>query len=81
MGHQLFYIPGHGIETFFLQTKPWDENFFIPLKTFCNGTIPVINTDRSLQWYEPRDVRVKVKSSKGNPGSTDLISDRLCDMV
>ena len=34
-----------------------------------------------LQWYEPRDVRVKVKSSKGNPGSTDLISDRLCDMV
>ena len=28
------------------------------------------------QWYEPRDVRVKVKSSKGNPGSTDLISDR-----
>ena len=28
-----------------------------------------------------RDVRVKVKSSKGNPGSTDLISDRLCDMV
>ena len=33
------------------------------------------------QWYEPRDVRVKVKSSKGNPGSTDLISDRLCDMV
>ena len=24
----------------------------------------------------PRDVRVKVKSSKGNPGSTDLISDR-----
>ena len=34
-----------------------------------------------IQWYEPRDVRVKVKSSKGNPGSTDLISDRLCDMV
>ena len=34
-----------------------------------------------MQWYEPRDVRVKVKSSKGNPGSTDLISDRLCDMV
>ena len=34
-----------------------------------------------FQWYEPRDVRVKVKSSKGNPGSTDLISDRLCDMV
>ena len=28
------------------------------------------------QWYEPRDERFKVKSSKGNPGSTDLISDR-----
>ena len=33
------------------------------------------------QWYEPHDVRIKVKSSKGNPGSTDLISDRLCYMV
>ena len=27
------------------------------------------------QWYEPRDVRVKVKSSKGDPGSTDLTRD------
>ena len=40
-------------------------------------SIPAVH----YQWYEPRDVRVKVKSSKGNPGSTDLISDRLCDMV
>ena len=53
MGHQLFFISSGmaGIETFFLQTKPWDENFFIPRKTVCTGTIPVINIDRSLMFH------------------------------
>ena len=55
-----------------MYTKSYSTRFLCFSLYFCI---------RLYQWYEPRDVRVKVKSSKGNPGSTDLISDRLCDMV
>ena len=35
------------------------------------GRVIQMTCEQPFQWYEPRDVRVKVKSSKGNPGSTD----------